>query len=569
MCIQVNLPVQWKDWEIVDEIGSGAFGSVYKAKRLIGQTVSYSAVKIVPIPADFSEAEYVARELPDIEALQAFYDKIVKDYAREIRAMISLEGLTNIVSIEDYMIEPKPDGIGATIYIRMEYLQSFPDYAAARKITEADVVRLGADMCTALTYCGEIGLIHRDIKPDNIFVSKHGDFKLGDFGIAGMNDNRSATVSVKGTFAYMAPEIFHDQIYSIQSDIYSLGMVLYRLVNHNRDAFINPMKRFIYSEDREDAFRRRLSGEALPKPADCSEELYRVLQKACAYHPKDRYADAKEMKAALLGIPVRQTGSSGRFLMEDMEADNPSGRKSGFGNSGMPSAAGRKGEKEGKIQKTDHRGKSGKKTALIITMLLLALLGAGAALVWFLFPEYRIHAGKERTEEAQSQGIDNKQASWLIEAMEGESTARIDGYRRVQWEMKPEEARNLLEKDGAECSLDSSSGRPVLKAVTKKKQEGILLEESFYFSEDERLEEVDATVRMPDRSLESEQGRMQGDLFAGTVDLLKLFYGEPARKEIPSGLQAAGWADEDGDIIVVYREEDNASEVRIFAYHSR
>ena len=307
MGIQVNLPVQWKDWEIVDEIGSGAFGSVYKAKRLIGQTVSYSAVKIVPIPADFSEAEYVARELPDIEALQEYYDKIVKDYAREIRAMISLEGLTNIVSIEDYMIEPKPDGIGATIYIRMEYLQSFPDYAAARKITEADVVRLGADMCTALTYCGEIGLIHRDIKPDNIFVSKHGDFKLGDFGIAGMNDNRSATVSVKGTFAYMAPEIFHDQIYSIQSDLYSLGMVLYRLVNHNRDAFINPMKRFIYSEDREDAFRRRLSGEALPKPAECSEELYRVLQKACAYHPKDRYADAKEMKAALLGIPVRQT----------------------------------------------------------------------------------------------------------------------------------------------------------------------------------------------------------------------------------------------------------------------
>ena len=90
----------------------------------------------------------------------------------------------------------------------MEYLTSFMDYCAEKQLTEKEVIKLGMDLSKALEYCRKLKIIHRDIKPENIFVSRFGDFKLGDFGIARELERTMSGFSKKGTYSYMAPEMY-------------------------------------------------------------------------------------------------------------------------------------------------------------------------------------------------------------------------------------------------------------------------------------------------------------------------------------------------------------------------
>ena len=585
---EIMLPHQWEDWEIAEEIGSGAYGTVYKVRRRIGRVETISAVKVVSIPSDFSEAEYVARDLPDLDALQDYYTKLVEDYVREIRAMVSLEGLTNIVSIEDYVIEPQAEGIGSHIFIRMEYLQSFPEYAASQKLREADVIRLGIDMCTALSYCEEIRLVHRDIKPDNIFVSKHGDFKLGDFGIAGRVDSQTKTVSPKGTYTYMAPEVFQEQIYNARTDLYSLGLVLYRLVNNNKDAFINPMKQLVYSRDREDALQRRLRGEPLPKPSHCSEELFAVLQKACAYQPQKRYRSAREMKKALLAVLDKHSSRECRLPDQGIGDQNePAGSDDYDRAWKIPVTqdarleAPSNGHTDG-TKITPDGSETKKMNAGRIWKYLLAagIIAVCCFLIGRNLIRDRIHKVSDMTESLRnssghSQETDyasSAELSYFTELFDDDQiiTTQIGGYRRILWSMKPDEAKEVLVKDGASCSIHNQAGEQVLTAVTKNSSDGIELNEKYYFSRENELKEVDATVSLLfEKETRADDSSSVSDLFLRTVELMKLFYGEPVRRELASGKRAAGWVDKDGDMIVIYTgsETETPDKVSILAFH--
>ena len=93
-------------------------------------------------------------------------------------------------------------------------------------------------MCNALELCEKRGIIHRDIKPDNIFINDNGDYKLGDFGVARQLEKSSTFMSRRGNQAYMAPEVYKGEWYGEKADIYSLGLVLYRLLNNSRIPFM-------------------------------------------------------------------------------------------------------------------------------------------------------------------------------------------------------------------------------------------------------------------------------------------------------------------------------------------
>ena len=77
------------------------------------------------------------------------------------------------------------------------------------------------------------------MKPENIFVSRFGDFKLGDFGIAREQAHTMSNMSKKGTYSYMAPEIYKGEKYDSSIDIYSLGIVLYKLMNQTGCLFFH------------------------------------------------------------------------------------------------------------------------------------------------------------------------------------------------------------------------------------------------------------------------------------------------------------------------------------------
>lgn len=110
----------------------------------------------------------------------------------------------NIVGYEDYAVIEHKDSIGWDIVIRMELLTDLPSYIRNNSFCVNDIVKLATDVCSALEVCHEQKIIHRDIKPDNIFVSGNGDFKLGDFGVARTIEKTVSGLSKKGTYTYIA-----------------------------------------------------------------------------------------------------------------------------------------------------------------------------------------------------------------------------------------------------------------------------------------------------------------------------------------------------------------------------
>lgn len=290
----------WPEWEIENPLGRGSYGVVYKAVRSDHNVKSYAAIKVISIPSDPSEVDSLRSEGLDINATRTFLHGIVDDFVNEIQLMESLKGIQNIVSVEDYKVVEKTDEIGWDIYIRMELLTPFNTYICDKKLTEEEVIKLGCDICTALEICGQRNIIHRDIKPENIFINDFGHFKLGDFGIARKLENLTGGLSQKGTFNYMAPEIATGSDYDSRVDIYSLGIVLYRLLNGNRLPFLDTEKQLLNPNERRNAVDRRLRGEALPAPCDASPAMANLILCACAHDPDMRFSSATAMKNALM-----------------------------------------------------------------------------------------------------------------------------------------------------------------------------------------------------------------------------------------------------------------------------
>ncbi len=293
-----ELKTIWPQWEVEELIGKGSYGNVYKIKREELGTVSYAALKIIEIPQEQAEVRELMNSGMDHQSVKFYYQDLVKSIQNEIAVMETLKTGNNIVSIEDYSIREKKDSIGWKVYIRMELLTNLNTYLSecGGDLDPAEVVKIGMDICTALECCEKSQIIHRDIKPDNIFRNPYGDYKLGDFGIARQMEMTKSMCSQKGTSLYMAPEVYKGQHYDKTVDMYSLGIMLYKLLNHGRFPFMPPVPELIHAGDAEEAMRKRIEGESLSSPAMASERLAAIIKKACAYDPKQRYQSASELK---------------------------------------------------------------------------------------------------------------------------------------------------------------------------------------------------------------------------------------------------------------------------------
>ena len=291
-----DVPVSvWPEWELIEKIGEGSFGKVYKAKRTERGRSFYTAIKIISIPASKGELDSVRSEMNNEQSTREYFRNLVEDCIQEIYTMEHFCGNSHVVSFEDFKVVEYLDEIGWDISIRMEYLTSFMDYCTGKELTEKEVIKLGCDLAMALIYCRKLNIIHRDVKPENIFVSRFGDFKLGDFGIAREQAHTMSNMSKKGTYSYMAPEIYKGEKYDSSIDIYSLGIVLYKLMNQNRLPFLSLDKQLITYRDKETALARRMAGEKMPAPVNASASFSHIILKACAYEPGKRYRKPEDM----------------------------------------------------------------------------------------------------------------------------------------------------------------------------------------------------------------------------------------------------------------------------------
>lgn len=314
----------FKEWKIQECIGEGAFGKVYKIVREeFGHTYE-AALKVIEIPHNQAEYNSIKNEVMDQAEVDDYFKSMVEDIIKEFTLMSKLKGNSNIVSYEDHAVVKKTDGYGWTIYIRMELLTSLFQHAKSVSMTNYDVLQLGIDVCKALEVCQNYHIIHRDIKPDNIFISDIGTYKLGDFGIARELEKTTAGLSKKGTKSYMAPEVYKGMEYNSTVDIYSLGVVLYRFMNDNRVPFVPLPPQPVKYADRERADIMRMSGQPMPAPAKASKNFAEVILKACAYLPKDRYQNPTEMRMAL--ERVKALGEATETLFHEENAQKVQSR---------------------------------------------------------------------------------------------------------------------------------------------------------------------------------------------------------------------------------------------------
>ncbi len=296
----MNINEVWPEWNEDCVLGEGSFGKVYRAKRVEYGRTFYSAVKVLTVPKGQQEIKFARSQGMNDNEIYDYFRGLVDNLLNEITLMDNLKGAQNIVGIEDYKIIERQGEIGWDIFIRMELLTPFDSFVSNPEFSQKDVIRLGVDICNALEVCEQNCIVHRDIKPDNIFISRFGEYKLGDFGIARKLEATQANLSRKGTLNYMAPEVYKSEKYGSNVDIYSLGLVLYTLLNNNRIAFLPPYPQPISYKDNEEALSRRLSGEPLTYPCNASASLGAAIVKACAYRPSDRYQSATEFKNALI-----------------------------------------------------------------------------------------------------------------------------------------------------------------------------------------------------------------------------------------------------------------------------
>ena len=286
-------------WRITRLIGEGFQSKVFEMEREDFGVTFKAALKAVTIPAGEKQVREVMDEGMDEKGVYQYFYTMVKDQVKQLAFVNQLKGNTNVVSFENHQVIEHKDGIGWDILIQMELLTPFQEFQKKHPITEREAARIGIDLCRALELCGKFQIIHGDVKPDNLFVSDMGDFKLGGFDVARVNEPGCTASSGKGTLSYMAPEVRTKGQGDAGSDLYSLGLVLYQLLNDNRLPFLPAAPAPVSFQDRNEALMKRFSGAPLPPPVRAGEQMAKILLKACAFRPGERYRGPEELRRDL------------------------------------------------------------------------------------------------------------------------------------------------------------------------------------------------------------------------------------------------------------------------------
>ena len=298
------------EWYIERPIYENEIGGIYEIRKKDSDEPS-KALKVIRMPD------------PGLDPEGNYAEKLQVDYVAEIEMMQALKDHINVTAYEEYEVLSRGDEPGWDIVIRMEMVTPVPEYIRSNPFTIGDAVLLGCDVCSMLEFCHPHDIVHRNICPQNIFVSTDGVFKVGDFAIEDPNGNLLSTLTDIDANCYMAPEVYYGEEPVVSSDIYSLGLLLYGLLNNNRLPFMPPYPQQLALSDTVLANEKRFHGEPLPPPENAGEALSAIILKACSPEIEDRYASAAEMKAALNAVLYSQPEEPAAVVEADVPAEQP------------------------------------------------------------------------------------------------------------------------------------------------------------------------------------------------------------------------------------------------------
>lgn len=289
-------------WIIDDYVGQGRYGMVFKAHDLSGDTV---AVKIIELPTPELLKEFDNAYGGDSDELEDFVSEVANKFVNETESMMRIssnDDCQNIIKYIDH--SASKNDLNWKIIIIMEFATPLRQYIAEKPMTVLDIINLGIDIVSGLERCHSLKIIHRDIKEDNIFYGANGRFKIGDFGVANMTTASRGITQGVGSEYYMAPEVKKGEMYTGSVDIYSLGIVLYKLFNYKRYPFMPrySVAKSTKMEENDVAFKKRMSGADVPDPEFAPPEVAPIINKACAYDKDKRYKTAIDMKHDLEAV---------------------------------------------------------------------------------------------------------------------------------------------------------------------------------------------------------------------------------------------------------------------------
>ena len=262
-------------YEIIEEVGRGGMAIVYLAKCLVLNR--YVAIKV--LRPEFREDE-----------------EFIKRFKIEAQSAGNLSH-PNIVSVYDVGNE------GDTEYIVMEYVEgiTLKQYLGAKGVLpEKEAVDFAAQICSGLEHAHKKGIVHKDIKPENILITKEGILKITDFGIAKALNQGTITTGgmAMGSVHYFSPEQARGSFVDAKTDIYSLGVILYEMVTGKRpfdgDSAISVAMQHIESEP---------VRPAIINP-NISQSLDTVILKAMKKDTFERYQSATQMLIDLKKVSV-------------------------------------------------------------------------------------------------------------------------------------------------------------------------------------------------------------------------------------------------------------------------
>ena len=288
-------------YTVSEKLGSGAFGTVYKVVKTNAAGQYVRALKHITIPTEKQYNSVLNSMGGDVSKADSYFSQMLNNIVSEIRILndLSEKGVQHIVRYyeNDILVTDAPKRYD--IFILMEYLTPLEDYIQRENFLVRDVVKLGLDVLYGLQSCHDNGVIHRDIKDDNIFVSDKGEYKIGDFGVSKVLKDSSKAESLKGTPNFLAPEVYlGKESYTKSVDLYSLGIVLYRLLNYSRNPFLPRFPEQYFAQDEDRAFEERMSGKTPTLPSLGGEEIGRVVVKAIS-NSAERFQTAGEFIEAL------------------------------------------------------------------------------------------------------------------------------------------------------------------------------------------------------------------------------------------------------------------------------
>ena len=241
------------------------------------------------------------------EKSQAAYD-CAKD---EIRMLQRLTDCKHVVELVDYKIEDDAVYLLEPYYVNISQA-SLPGFNKWNYFKEESILKkLGMDICQALIECRDKGIYQLDIQPRNLYLDANGYGRLGDFSIALKKEQLENRRDLRGTLAYMAPEVFKERQYSEQAEIYSLGFLLYCMLNEGRMPFSDTM-------EPKASIQKRLSGEQLPFIGN--KRWMDFINKACAFKREERFATLEECLEALKKLPLTYEYKPGEAVSKGVSA---------------------------------------------------------------------------------------------------------------------------------------------------------------------------------------------------------------------------------------------------------